>query len=128
MYHLNTGSSVCHSLKRLITNKTSEPSRSQTKVREWRCYWSIGGSSGIIDRYLNFGVSYRSFNVCFIILLVPLIFVVTIWQGELGCHSLNASINTIYVDNLMLFSNRPIPTLLASNISPTFISGKVYPV
>lgn len=38
----------------------------------------IGGSSGIIDTYLNFGVSYRSFNVCFTILLVPLIFVVTI--------------------------------------------------
>lgn len=89
----------------------------------------IGGSSGIIDRYLNSGVRYRSFNVCCILLLVPLIFVVTIWQGENGCHSLKASNKyTIYVDNLMLFSNSPIPTLLASNISPTFISGKVYPV
>lgn len=38
----------------------------------------VGGSSGIIDRYLNFRVRYRSFNVCCIISLVPLIFVVTI--------------------------------------------------
>lgn len=51
----------------------------------------IGGSSGIIDRYLNFGVRYRSFNVCCILLLVPLIFVVPIWQGDNGCHSLKAS-------------------------------------
>lgn len=38
----------------------------------------IGGNCGMIDSYLNFGVRYRSFNVCCILLLVPLIFVVTI--------------------------------------------------
>lgn len=51
----------------------------------------VGGSSGIIERHLNFGVRYCSFNVCCNLLLVPLIFVVTIWQGENSCHSLKAS-------------------------------------